>query len=169
MENQNSLPENHSPEKRRLPDRPFGISEEDFARFYVLLSDPREAALCAGAPEKRARDVGYKLLADKRVRAMIKRLRKRSDGDEVSTGLRRLAFGRVNDSLELLKEDGPEKSPDSLDLYNVSEIKRVKGGGVEIKFFSRLEALEKLSELKAREGEDQKADEMLRAFNSLGG
>ena len=34
-----------------------------------------------------------------------------------------------------------------LDLFNVSEIKRVKGGGMEIKFFDRIKALEKLSAL----------------------
>ena len=34
-----------------------------------------------------------------------------------------------------------------LDLFNVSEIKRVKGGGVEVRLFDRLKALEKLAEL----------------------
>lgn len=31
-----------------------------------------------------------------------------------------------------------------MDLFNISEIKRVKGGGMEIKFFDRIKALEKL-------------------------
>ena len=38
-----------------------------------------------------------------------------------------------------------EKLP-KLDLFNVSEIKRPRGGGMEIKFFDRLKALEKLTD-----------------------
>ncbi|CDD52605.1 terminase small subunit [Ruminococcus sp. CAG:379] len=33
-----------------------------------------------------------------------------------------------------------------LDLFNVSEIKKVKGGGLEIKFFDRQKALERMYE-----------------------
>ena len=36
---------------------------------------------------------------------------------------------------------------EKLDLFNVSDIKRPKGGGIEIKFFDRLRALEKLASL----------------------
>ena len=34
-----------------------------------------------------------------------------------------------------------------LDLFNISEIKRPKGGGIEIKFYDRLKALQCLQEL----------------------
>lgn len=34
-----------------------------------------------------------------------------------------------------------------LDLFNISEIKRQKSGAVEIKFFDRIKALEKLGEI----------------------
>ena len=34
-----------------------------------------------------------------------------------------------------------------MDLFNISEIKKKKNGEVEIKFFDRLKALEKLTEL----------------------
>jgi hypothetical protein len=36
---------------------------------------------------------------------------------------------------------------ESLELFNVSEIKKPKGGGIEIKFFDRLKALEHLEAL----------------------
>jgi len=36
---------------------------------------------------------------------------------------------------------------EKLDLFNVSDIKRPKGGGLEIKFFDRLKALERLEKL----------------------
>lgn len=34
-----------------------------------------------------------------------------------------------------------------MDFFNISEIKRKKGGDIEIKFFDRLKALEKLQQL----------------------
>jgi hypothetical protein len=36
---------------------------------------------------------------------------------------------------------------EKLDLFNVSDIKRPKGGGLEIKFFDRLKALERLEKI----------------------
>ena len=69
----------------------------------------------------------------------------RTPSGEVVTGLRRIAFGSVADAMKLLFS--PEGLDfDSLDLYCVSEIKVAKGGGMEIKFFDRIKALEKLSE-----------------------
>ena len=68
---------------------------------------------------------------------------------EVSEGLRRLAFGEIRDVVSLLfesEDDIIEKLP-KLDLFNISEIKRVKGGGMEIKFFDRLKALDKLGQV----------------------
>ena len=50
------------------------------------------------------------------------------------------------------------------DLYNVSEIKRVKGGGVEIKFYDRQRALERLAELNDREQTDRKAKSLVEAI-----
>lgn len=68
---------------------------------------------------------------------------------EVSEGLRRLAFGEIQDAVTLLfeSEEGIIEKLPQLDLFNISEIKRVKGGGMEIKFFDRLKALEKLSQV----------------------
>ena len=36
---------------------------------------------------------------------------------------------------------------ESLDLFNIAEIKRPKTGGLEIKFFDRIKALEKLGDI----------------------
>lgn len=75
--------------------------------------------------------------------------RKKVTQREVSDGLRRLAFGEITDAVSLLYESDENvisRLPD-LDLFNVSEIKRPKGGGMEIKFFDRLKAIDKLREL----------------------
>ena len=38
-----------------------------------------------------------------------------------------------------------------MNLFNVAEIKRPKGGGIEIKFFDRLKPLERLAEMRGEE------------------
>ncbi len=38
-----------------------------------------------------------------------------------------------------------------MDLYNISDIKRKKGGDIEIKFFDRLKALEHLQQITCQE------------------
>ncbi len=60
----------------------------------------------------------------------------------------RLAFGCVSDAIRLMFSDSLEDdSIDGMDLFNISEIKKKKGGDIEIKFFDRLKALEKLQQL----------------------
>ena len=68
---------------------------------------------------------------------------------DVTEGFRRLAFGDIQDAVKLLfeTEENILSSLPSLDLFNISEIKRQKGGGMEIKFFDRIKALEKLREI----------------------
>lgn len=75
--------------------------------------------------------------------------KKKTVQEEVRDGLKRLAFGEIQDAVMLLFADENEileKLP-KFNLYNISEIKRPRGGGMEIKFFDRIKALEKLREL----------------------
>ena len=76
--------------------------------------------------------------------------KKKTVEEEVRAGLRRLAFGEIQDAILLLFADENEilENLPRLDLFSVSEIKRPKGGGMEIKFFDRIRALEKLREAK---------------------
>ncbi len=124
--------------------------ELDFCRIYVRLRNLREAAVKAGydiLPEYRA----ISLLSKKEIRQKITELEKESLADEslVSAGLQRLAFGSCADAVKLILSANQDTSPDidSLDLFNVAEIKFTCGKGMEIKFFDRLKALEKLSEI----------------------
>lgn len=80
--------------------------------------------------------------------------RKKTIEEQVQAGLTELAFGEITDAVSLLFEDGDtilQKLP-KLKLFNISEIKRPKGGGMEIKFFDRIKALEKLRELTTDKG-----------------
>ena len=91
-----------------------------------------------------------RLLRRKEIQSEIERIdkkRKKSEAD-ISAGYFRLAFGCVSDAVKLIfSEDITEEKIDELDLFNISEIKRKKGGDVEIKFFDRIKALERLSEM----------------------
>ena len=74
--------------------------------------------------------------------------------EEVIAGYRKLAFGAGNDALKLLfyEQTPPPEELASLDLFNVSDIKRPKGGGLEIKFFDRCEALLRLEAMDGDSG-----------------
>ena len=85
--------------------------------------------------------------------------------ESVRSGLERLAFGSILDAVKLIRDEG-ETDISSLDLFNVSEIKRVKGGGVEIKFFDRLEALEKLLQIEESFGRSATAESFFSALES---
>lgn len=66
----------------------------------------------------------------------------------VVKGYEKLAFGNIKDAVKLLfADDISPRSLARLDLFNVSEIKRPKGGGMEIKFFDRIKALQCLESL----------------------
>ena len=124
--------------------------ELDFCRWYAILRNPKEAAIKSGytvLPEYR----GINLLSKKHIANKIKELEKenQTDSNLVSAGLSRLAFGSISDAVKLILSangDNPPP-PDTLDLFNVSEIKFTTGKGMEIKFFDRLKALEQLSKL----------------------
>lgn len=83
----------------------------------------------------------------------------------VRRGLERVAFGDLRDAVRLLFcEEGP--SPQALrrmDLFSVAELKRPKGGGMEIKFCDRIRAMQCLLELD--EGEDE-GDSLSRAIEA---
>ena len=130
--------------------------EELFCRLYVALGNPAEAAAKSGfglCPEIQAR----KLLAKPHIREMIESLKKedRISAYEVSSGLRRIAFASSADAVKLLLSDDLQNIDiDALDLFNVAEIKKPKGGGIEIKFFDRIKALEKLGDLSVGDIQD---------------
>ena len=89
-----------------------------------------------------------------------------SDTQSVISGLKRLAFGNCNDAVYLAfaEELPPPDVIRRLDLFGVSEIKRVKGGGVEVKLADRLKAMEKLHELQSTLNEKDTAESLIRAL-----
>lgn len=117
--------------------------ERLFCSYYVQTRNLRESAARAGYtfwPEKTALKLIDRTLIKKEIEAKIDQLK---FNNEVAVGLRRLAFGSISDPIKLLMTED-SFDIESLDLFNVSEIKKPKAGGMEIKFFDRFKALEKL-------------------------
>ena len=118
-----------------------------FCGYYSRLGNIREAAVRAGFPPEEALDAGIRILQKRKYQRLIKSIREALSEDihtQVMCGLRRLASGDCNDAVRLVMQ-GEELSAEEimkLDLGNVSELKRVKGGGVEVRLFDRRKALE---------------------------
>ncbi len=99
-------------------------------------------------PEKSA----ARLLKKKEVAEEIERSdkEKRARKTDIVSGYYRLAFGCYTDPVSLVfKEEVTGEDLQKMDLYNIAEIKRKRGGEIEIKFFDRLKALEHLEEMAA--------------------
>ena len=121
--------------------------EKLFCFYYAGCRDGRGAAAKAGYPVFPERAAAKLLLREDIRRAIAETAETgKADLDEVCAGYRRLAFGSAADALRLLfAEDSPGiKALEQMDMLNVSDIKRPKGGGLEIKFFDRIKALERL-------------------------
>lgn len=120
-----------------------------FCYYYIKLGNVYEAALKAGFPPSTALADGLQILESTGCKPRLERLQTVTNQPVarlVTTGLERLAFGCINDAVFLASSDEfpPPQKLLELDLFNVSEIKRVKGGGIEIKFNDRLKAMEAL-------------------------
>lgn len=134
--------------------------EEEFCRLMAQGCAPTEAAVRAGyrlAPTKAA----DRLLGRGEVRRSIEQYGAALFKRNAVAGYERIAFGSVADAVRLCFADGVPDDLDALDLYMVSEVKRSKNG-VEIKFFDRLKALDRLSDLS--DPEDDRAEPFYRAL-----
>ncbi len=143
------------------------IDIKQFILSFARLRNPEEAALNAGVSPVRARTEGAALLNDRKVKRLLRSMEKQMAQEEIEVraGLERIAYGRINDAAALAFAE--EATPEMIaraDLFNVSEIKKVKGGGVELKFFDRQKALEKLQELDIRQKSDRKAKDLVKAI-----
>lgn len=138
--------------KIRLSDR-----ETLFCGYYVELGSGFEAARRAGY-KKSAENATVRLLAREDIQQEILRQRARRHYAKAAlSGLARLAFGSVNDAVRLTCAEGelPEEEIAELDLFAVSELKKTKGGGCEVKLCDRQKALALLLELGSPEADGE--------------
>lgn len=139
--------------------------ETAFCRAFVRTRNGREAAASAGFllfPEKAAQRLLAKSAVCEKITAL--EAEQTTTRAELLAGYRRLAFGSVADAVRLLlaSDTGEVLDPETLDLFSVSELKRPKGGGLEIKFFDRQKALDRLTAL-----EGETADSELPFYRAL--
>lgn len=128
--------------------------EELFCQYFSQSCSPRESAARAGYsfPEKTALKLLEQDTIQRRIHSLFKQGARECLNEQAINGFKRLAFGSIADAVSLMFIDS-EPSPralEEMDLFCVSEIKRPREGALEIKFFDRLEALERLSELSER-------------------
>lgn len=132
-----------------------------FCRYYAVLGNLFEAAGKSGISRGEALQISrtriFKREAAENMGAAAPEL--------VLTGLERLAFGSANDALRLVfSPDMDAEALEKLDVFNISEIKRDKSGGVEIRLFDRQKALERLWEYSAGRTEREAAAKLLDAL-----
>ena len=139
--------------------------EKAFCRVYSALNNLKEAAVHAGFPAESAQKTAEELIAREDISKEVSRLvAKSSDSlcDRAIAGLLRLAFGNFDDCIKLLYCD-EEPDLSAMNLFNISEIKRPKGGGLEIKFADRMKALALLYEI----GKQSEDEESMSFFEAL--
>ena len=122
-----------------------------FLYNFLKLRNVREAGIRSGYPEDEAFSEGMRMILAESFSKKLSILARKASNPEglIRAGLERLAFGDINDVVKLVFAENcmSKKEISALDLFNVSEIKRVKGTGVEVKLFDRQKALEKLWEI----------------------
>lgn len=139
--------------------------EREFCVCFAETGDAELSARLAGY-KLSPRSKGTKLLSRDYILDEIERLigrKKRLSKALASVGYSRLAFGGISDATSLLyKCNLSEDEFKELDLFMISEIKKPKDGSLEIKFFDRLKALEKLENL----GDEKTAGDLFDAIGS---
>ncbi len=140
--------------------------EKEFCRLMALYGESERAAREAGYKSPAER--GLLLLCREDIAGEIKRcadnLRSVYE-DTAVCGLYRLAFSKPGDALKLLYCENPTgEELDALDLNSIAEIKRTKDKSVEIKFFDRIKAIDKLTELLHSAGEESTGGGLIEAM-----
>lgn len=123
--------------------------EREFCLSFMQSGNAQLSARRAGF--RNPDSEGERLLCNEKICAELERLselRGRLLTALSVIGYQRLAFGSAADAASLLFEENPSREAlGKMDLFLVSEIRRPKDGAMEIKFFDRARALEKLASL----------------------
>lgn len=142
-----------------------------FCYYYLKNGNVEQSAIKAGFPTDIAYVEGMRTLEMSAYQKIIQNFKNIPVNNLIWAGLERLAFGSINDAIFLVfsEELPPPSTISKLDLFNVSEIKRVKGGGVEIKTFDRQKALEKMLEYSNSSSSSTTAKNLIDALCSSNG
>jgi len=128
-----------------------------FCYHLVETGNPYEAFSLANMKDEK--ESIPKLMLDDSIRneiAKIYEYKKQSLSMKAGIGYERLAFGEIFDCVKLMFiKDIDDFQLSNMNLFNISEIKRLKDGTMEIKFFDRMKALEKLEQIESRKSNSE--------------
>lgn len=157
-------------QRRNKMNETLKSKEKLFGFYYQKLRNGREAAVKAGYLPMFAEKTAAKLLQNSSILQYIDGLDHKCSQEnlhaQVVSGLKRLAFGSIADSLRLLitnEQEALEKL-ETIDLFQISEIKKTRENAMELKFFDRFKALEKLMELSSAEKDKEGVGQFFRAL-----
>ncbi len=123
--------------------------EKEFCRLTVVTGNPRTAALRAGY--RHPDEAWPELVTRSDIAAEIRRVTREVSKvfrDTLLCAVFRLMTAENNDAVRLLyHEQMSDEEIADMNLAGVAEIKRTKDKSVEIKFFDRIKALDRLGEL----------------------
>ena len=143
--------------------------EQLFCYYFSCFQNWKEASIKAGYPALSAEKTAAKLMGREEIKQQICEYSKQKDMEYlqamVLSGLERLAFGEINDIIQLMVKGNEldEKQLQNLNLYMVSEIKQ-KDGCLEVKLFDRYQALKLIQELIQLKQNHGTTEEFLQAF-----
>lgn len=121
--------------------------EKEFCRLMAVYGDVMRAAREAGyrRPERSAMRLLCRADISEEIGRNAESLKKVYENTALC-GLYRMAFSAPGDALRLLyRENLTDEELELLDLSSVAEIKRTKDKSMEIKFFDRIKAFERLN------------------------
>ena len=130
-----------------MPKKTLNDKEKQFCYYIANGQSIKKSAALSGF--KSPLITGLKLFGNPKIKEQIDNFKgSKKQLPEVSEGLRAIAFGDISDAVRLATtKDIETLDIGALDLQMVSEIKFAKSGGIEIKFYDRIKALEKLMEV----------------------
>ncbi len=119
-------------------------NERLFCRLVADGYSPQDAA--SRAELSNPKHTADRLMHRTDIRECIRSFLKEDALCSASAGYRRIAFGSIADAVRLCLGRCADKDIEQLDLFCVQELK-CTDKGVEVKFFDRIKALERLGEL----------------------
>ena len=136
-----------------------------FCCYFAELSSVLDSAVNAGFEKENAFYEGVKILQKPEALRQIRKQRKILFGkgeSSAAAALRRIIFSNPVEAVNSVMTDEPcEKG----DFFSISEIKRAKGGGTELKLLNKLEALKLLFEIEENEKKSNGAQSFFSALS----
>lgn len=149
----------------------FKKEELLFCYYFAELSDVKESAEKAGITDEDAFYRGAKILENPAAQRLIKKQRKLlygKDGNSAVTALRRIIFNDPKEAVDAVLDEADGISYKNRDYFSVSEIKRVKGGGAELKLLNKLDALKLLYDIEENEKSRKGSSNFFQALTKCG-